>query len=35
MQLETELWVRTDRFSETPQASIYKDLITAKDFIEI
>ena len=30
----TELWVRTDRLSNETQLNIYKEMTTAKDFIE-
>ena len=34
-QTKTELWVRTDRFSNEDQLNIYNGSITAKDYIEI
>ena len=34
-QLETELWVRTDRFADANQMKIYNGSIIAKDYIEI
>ena len=34
-QLETELWVRTDRFADEDQFNIYDGSITATDYIEI
>lgn len=34
-QLETELWVRTDRFANANQMKIYNGSIVAKDYIEI
>lgn len=34
-QLETELWVRTDRFADEDQLNIYDGSITATDYIEI
>lgn len=34
-QYETELWVRTDRFTNTNQLKIYNGSITATDYIEI
>ena len=34
-QTSTELWVRTDRLSETNQFKIYNGSMTAKDYIEI
>lgn len=35
IQLETELWVRTDRFADEDQFNIYDGSITATDYIEI
>lgn len=35
MQTMTELWVRTDRFSNANKLSIYNDSITATDYLEI
>lgn len=34
-QYETELWVRTDRFTDTNQLKIYNGSMTATDYIEI